>query len=110
MEAPDRLRGGLLAQGRIEVEARRRIARPVPERGQLDDITVNTISPEPATRGGDRGRLMPASDGIPADATPTAWIEVQVNPTAFGAMPQDVGLRDGGLALTRVERELVVFP
>ena len=112
VEAPDRLRGGLLAQGRIDVRAHRRIAQPrlVLERGWLDGITINTISPEAAAQGDDRGRLVLAYDELPAGESLTLWIEVQVNPTALGAMPQDVELRDGDLTLARVERELVVFP
>lgn len=112
VNAPDRLRGGLLAQGRIEVRAQRRIAQPrlVLERGWLDDITINTISPEPAAQGDDRGRLVLAYDELPAGESLTVWIELQVNPTAIGAMPQDVEVRDGDVALARVVRELVVFP
>jgi hypothetical protein len=112
VEAPGRLRGGLLAQGRIDVRAHRRIAQPrlVLARGWLDGITINTISPQPAAQGDDRGRLVLAYDGLPAGETLTVWIEVQVNPTVLSAMPQDVELRDGDSALARVERELVVFP
>lgn len=80
------------------------------ERGWLDDITINTISPEPSAQGDDRGRLVLAYDPLPAGESLTVWIEVQVNPTALGAMPQGVELRDGRLAPARVARELVIFP
>ena len=58
VEAPERLRGGLIGQGTIRVEAAVRIARPrlVLDRGWIDGMTINTISPEAADQGSDEGR------------------------------------------------------
>jgi hypothetical protein len=112
VDAPARLRGGLLAQGLIEVDAHRRIAQPriVLDRGWLNDITINTVSPEPADEADDAGRLVLAYDELPAGRSLTVRIELQVNPTTVGTQPQDVELRDGDVTIARAERSLIIFP
>ena len=112
VEAPARLRGGLLAQGLIQVDARRRIAQPplVLAGGWLDDITINTISPAPADEADDDGRLVLAYGELPAGDSLTVRIQPQVNPTTVGTKPQDVELRDGDATIARAERTVTVFP
>jgi hypothetical protein len=110
---PERMRGGILGQGTIRIEARRRIAQPriVLDRGWTNGITINTISPEAADQeGDDRGRVVLAYRELPAGARLTVRIAFQVNPTTLGSDPQDVELRDGDDVIARVERTAVVFP
>jgi hypothetical protein len=110
---PDRLRGGVLGQGTIRLYARRRIAHPrlVLDRGWLDGITINTISPEAADQDGDdQGRVVLAYGELEAGASLTVRIAFQVNPTTLGSDPQGVELRDGDELIARVERTVVVFP
>lgn len=112
VEAPDRLRGGLIYQGEIEVRAVRRIAQPriVLDRGWSDGVTRNTIAPEPVDQGDEAGRLVLAYDELPAGRTLTVRIQLQVNPTTVGTRPQDVEVRDGDRVLARAERTLTIFP
>ena len=112
VEAPHRLRGGLLAQGFIRVEATRRIAKPrlVLSNGWIDGITINTISPQAVDQESDGDRLVLAYGELPAGDTLSVWIEFQVNPTAVHMRSQDVELRDGDVPLARVSRTLTVFP
>jgi hypothetical protein len=112
LTAPERLRGGLLAQGVISVEALRRIAQPrlVLDAGWTDGMTINTISPEAADQGSDEGRTVLAYGELPAGDTLTVRISYQVNPTTIGSDPAGVALLDGDREIARVSRTLVVFP
>jgi hypothetical protein len=112
VEAPAALRGGVLGQLVVRVEARRRVAQPriVLERGWLDGITINTVVPESAGQASDDGRLVLAYDELPAGDSLMVRIAFQVNPTTLGAKPGDVELRDGAAEITRVERTVTVFP
>jgi hypothetical protein len=110
--APAALRGGLLGQLEIRVEARRRIAQPriALERGWLDGITINTVVPEAADQADDEGRLVLANGELPAGDSLTVRIAIQVNPTTLGEKPGGVALRDGATELARVERGVTVLP
>jgi hypothetical protein len=110
--APDRLRGGLMWQATIRVDARVRVARPriVLDRGWLDGMTVNTVVPEAADQDDDSGRLVLAYGELPAGDTLTVRIALQVNPTTIGSDPQGVELRDGDTTIARVDRTVVVLP
>jgi hypothetical protein len=112
VEAPAEVRGGLLAQGLIRVEARRRIAKPrlVLSRGWIEGITINTIIPEAADQEDGGDHLTLAYGELPAGDTLTVRIQFQVNPTTVHTEPQDVELRDGDVPLARVSRRLTVFP
>ncbi len=110
--APQTLRGGLLWQGVIRVEARARIARPriVLGRGWLEGMTINTVVPEAADQADYDGRLVLAYGELPAGDALTVRIALQVNSTTLGREPQDVELRDGDTPLARVERNVTVLP
>jgi hypothetical protein len=112
VEAPDRLRGGLLGQVLIRVAARERIGEPrlVLGPGWTDQVTVNTISPEAEAQADSGGRLVLAYGPIAAGGTLTVRIEFQVNPVNIGRRSQDVELRDGATTVVRVTRMLTVFP
>ena len=113
VEAPSRLRGGLLGQGVIRVDTVRRVARPriVLDRGWVAGMTINTISPEAADQSGDdQGRPVLAYGELPAGESLTVRISYQVNPTTLGSAPGGVELRDGDTTIARVDRTLIVFP
>jgi hypothetical protein len=112
LEAPDRLRSGLIGQGTIRVDAAQRIARPrlVLDAGWIDGMTINTISPEAADQGSDEGRPVLAYGELPAGESLVVRISYQVNPTTIGSMDGGVALLDGDRLIARVDRTLVVFP
>ncbi len=112
VRAPASLRGGLLGQLVVRVDARRRVAQPriVLERGWLDGITLNTVVPEAADQADDEGSLVLAYGEVPAGDSLTVRIAFQVNATTLGSRPADVVLRDGAAEVARVERSVTVFP
>jgi hypothetical protein len=110
--APERLRGGLFFEGTIRVRAVTRVPRPRLVLGPawVEGVTTNSISPEAADQDDDDGRLVLAFGELPAGETLTVRIAMQMNPTTWGRMAQDVELRDGDEVLARVDRDLTVFP
>lgn len=113
LDAPARLRGGLMSQGRIQITAVSRIAQPriVLGPGWNEGITINTVTPSPAAETtDDEGRWVLAYDELPAGGTLTVRLETQVNPTTTGRRDQGVEVRDGATPLARVARTVTIFP
>jgi len=113
VQAPERLRGGLYYQGRFVVQARERLQRPtiVLDRGWLEQMSINSIVPQPEQERSTRdGRLELVWGPLAAGARLVAYVYFQVNPTNVGAKSQDAELRDGAATIARVQRDLLVFP
>ena len=112
VKAPDAIRGGLLFQGRFEVIARQPIRRPtlVLGSGWLDNLTINTIVPEPLeARSVGKGVALEYAR-LPPGASLTVYLQFQVDPTTVGRRRQVVTLLDGRRELTAVTRTVTVFP
>jgi hypothetical protein len=112
VRAPDAIRGGLLFQGRFEVAATNPIRRPVLilGAGWLDNLTINTIVPEPIRATSVEKGLALEYAPMPAGRMLTVYLQFQVDPTTVGRRRQDVVLRDGRRELTAVRRTVTVFP
>jgi hypothetical protein len=113
VRVPDRLRGGLVYQGRITVVARRAMAHPqlVLDSGWAEGITLNSLEPDPASQSEARGgRIVLALNAMHAGTAQTVWLQLSVNPTTVGTRSQGVALQDGPVVVTRVHRTLTVFP
>lgn len=112
VEAPPRLRGGLLFQARFEIHARRRLAQPrlVLAPGWLDSMTLNTVAPTPLSEGSSPNGLSMAFAPLAAGRTLVVWTEWQVNPTNVGTRGEDAVLFDGATRVASVDRTVTVFP
>ena len=113
VRAPDRLRGGDIYQARIEIVPRRDLAHPmiVLDRGWFEGLTVNSIQPDPAAESEQRGgRTVLAVQSLHAGVPFTLWLQMQVNPTTVGNRSQGAALDDGSRRITRIDRNLIVFP
>jgi hypothetical protein len=112
LRAPHAIRGGLLFQGRFEVVARRALGKPtvVLDAGWFDNLTINTIVPEPV-RSTSVGQGIALEYGrLPAGRTLTVYFQFQVEPTTVGRRSQDVVLRDGSRQIVEIRRAVTVFP
>lgn len=112
VDAPNALRGSLLWQGEVQVAPSARIAHPriVLDRGWIDGMTINSITPNPDAEQEDRNGLTLAYGPIGAGDTMTVRVEAQVNPTTIGVRPLDVVLRDGATPLAGVRRRVRIYP
>lgn len=112
VEAPARLRGGLLFQARFQIEARRRLTHPrlVLSPGWLEAMTLNTIVPSPLSEDSSSDGFSMTFEALPAGRTLTVWTDWQVNPTNVGEHDEDVALFDGSTPIASLQRSLTVFP
>jgi hypothetical protein len=112
VSAPARLRGGLIYQGRVTVEADAPIERPVVvlQPGWLEGMSVNTIEPAPTEESGRNGDLALVYGPLSEGERLVVYMQFQVNPTTVGRRSAGVELLDGETPLAHVERTVTVFP
>jgi hypothetical protein len=112
VQAPTRLRGGLMFQVRIDVTATRTIREPqlVLGPGWWEEMTENSIAPDPLDQSTSNGRVTLSYGRLDAGQKLTVWLEYQVNPVNVGHRPTNVLLTDGPRPIAQVHRELTVLP
>jgi len=110
--APERVRSGLLYQARFHVTAKTDLknARLVLDPGWLENMTVNSIEPQPVNQASDNGRLSLELGHIPAGTSHLLFVYFQVNPTNLGHRSQNVTLYDGDRELFTVHRTITISP
>jgi hypothetical protein len=110
--APSALRGGLIFQARVEVTAHETLSKPqiVMSRGWWQEISVNSIEPQPSTESTSNGAVVPSYDKLRAAQSLVIWLYFQVNPTNVGGHSEDIALNDGQTPLTRIRRSVTVVP
>jgi hypothetical protein len=110
--SPTRVRGGLIWEARITVEAKRELekANLVLSEGWLEGMTLNTMEPSPVGEASRNGSLALDLGHIPAGQRYTLFMQFQVNPTNVGRRSNDVQLLDGGRELLSIHRVMTVFP
>ena len=113
VSTPSRLRGGLIFQTRVDVQALRAIAQPtlVLGGGWFDGMTLNSYQP-PAANQASRGSAVTFSyPALAAGAHMTVWLEWSVNPTNLAwDRGESIALDDGRRQLVQLTRSVTVFP
>jgi hypothetical protein len=99
--APERVRGGLLYQARLQIHANEAIGAPT---------LVNTIQPEPAATTTDPKHLKLRYPPLPPGRTLAVYISLQANPNDVGTHNAGVALYDAGEEIATIERTQVNFP
>jgi hypothetical protein len=112
VDAPARLRGGLIFQARFEIQAKQLLASPklVLSPGWLDATTLNTVAPTPLSENSGAAGLSMAFEELPAGHSLIVWTDWQVNPTDVGRRGEDVTLFDGSTPIVTAHRTVTVFP
>ena len=112
VEAPARVRGGLLYQARFHIRARSELKKAilVLDPGWLENMTVNAIEPNPINEASNDGRLTLELGHIAAGKSHLLFVYFQVNPTNFGHRSQNVALYNGSRKLLEVRRTITIFP
>jgi len=110
--APERVRGGLLYQARLEIHAREAIGAPtlVFDRGWIEETTINTLEPEPAETTTDLGHLKVRYPPLPPGRTLTVYIALQANPNNVGTHNAGIALYDADEEIASIDRTQVNFP
>lgn len=110
--APERVRGGLLYQARLQIHANQAIGAPtlVFDKGWIEETTINTIQPEPAETTTDPKHLKLRYPPLPPGRTLDVFIALQANPNDVGTHNADVALYDAGEEIATIERTQLNFP
>ena len=112
LQAPTRVRGGLMFQGRFTLVARQDLKTPklILSPGWFEQMTVNGFEPQPSTETTRNGDVVITFDSLSAGQKLVFWTYFQVNPTNIGRRSQDVELDDGNTPLLRLNRKVTIFP
>jgi hypothetical protein len=112
LQAPTRLRGGLMFQGRFTLVAHQDLKTPklILSPGWFEQMTVNGLVPQPSTQTTRNGDVVLTFDSLQAGQKLVFWTYFQVNPTNIGRRSQDVELDDGNTPLLRLNRKVTIFP
>jgi hypothetical protein len=112
LQAPTRVRGGLMFQGRFTLVARQDLKTPklILSPGWFEQITVNGFEPQPSAQTTRNGNVVLTFDSLQAGQKLVFWAYFQVNPTNIGHRSQDVELDDGNTPLLHLNRKVTIFP
>ena len=112
IHSPTRLRAGLVFETRLKVLAAHEIkdALLVLSPSWIEGITWNTIEPGPIGEASRNGSVSFDLGHIPAGQTYSLYMQMQVNPTTFGARTVETQLYDGSKLLLDSRRDLTIFP
>jgi hypothetical protein len=112
VQAPERLRGGLMFQLRVDVTATRDLKAPqlVLSPGWWEEMTANSVSPQPLNESTSNGRVTLSYGRLNAGQKLTVWLDYQVNPVNVGKRTANVLLTDGATPVARVNRDITVLP
>jgi len=112
VQSPERLRGGLMFQVRVDVVAHRDIAEP-----QLtfspdwwEEMTENSINPEPLEQSTSNGRVTLSYGRLNAGQKLTVWLQYQVNPINVAHRTENVLLSDGDTPIAQLNRDATILP
>jgi hypothetical protein len=112
LAAPSKVRGGLMFQSRVEVQAQRTIGKPrlVLADGWLEGMQMNSVEPDPSQQASRDSAVVLEWNPVQAGKRLVVWLQFQVNPTAAGHRSYDVELDDGPVPLARINRDITVLP
>jgi hypothetical protein len=112
LSAPERIRGGLFFQSRLEISAAQAIDHPriVLDEGWLEGMQVNSIEPAPVGETGREGRVVLSYDAMKPGDLLRVWFQFEVNPTNVGRRSYAVELDDAEQPLARLDPTITALP
>jgi hypothetical protein len=112
LSAPERIRGGLFFQSRLEIRAAQAIDHPrlVLDEGWLEGMQVNSIEPAPVGETSRGGRVVLSYDQLQPGDVLRIWLQFEVDPTNVGRRSYAVELDDAERPVARLTREITALP
>ena len=112
LSAPAAVRGGLIFQVRVQVDAHVPLAHPalVLSRGYWEQMTLNTHIPEPDAVVATDDGVRASYGALPAGGRLVAWFQFQANPAHFGREKARLALFDGRTRLLVIDRTVTAYP
>lgn len=112
VESPEAVRGGLIYQVQVTVDAASAIRDPklVLSPSWLEGLTLNTTEPAASDEQWTLHGLELTYAPISAGGELKVFLQYQVNPTTVERRDQRVEIRDGDIPLAHVDRIFTVYP
>jgi hypothetical protein len=112
LSAPERVRGGLFFQSRLDIRAAQAIDHPrlVLDDGWLEGMQVNSIEPAPVGEASRDGRVVLSYDALKPGDRLRVWLQFEVNPTNVGHRSYAIELDDAERPLARLDPTITVLP
>jgi hypothetical protein len=112
LSAPERVRGGLFFQSRLEVRATGAIDHPriVLDPGWVEGMQVNSIEPAPVGEASRDGRVVLSYDALATGDLLRIWFQFEVNPTNVGRRSYAIELDDTEQPIARLDPTITVLP
>jgi hypothetical protein len=112
LSAPQRIRGGLFFQSRLDIRATQAIDHPriVLEDGWLEGMQVNSIEPAPVGEATRDGRVVLSYDALKPGDVLRVWFQFEVNPTNVGRRSYAVELDDAEQPIVRLGPTITALP
>ena len=112
LSAPERIRGGLFFQSRLDITATQAIDHPriVIDEGWLEGMQVNSIEPAPVGETGRDGRVVLSYDAMKPGDLLRVWFQFEVNPTNVGRRSYAVELDDAEQPVARLAPTITALP
>jgi hypothetical protein len=112
LSAPERIRGGLFFQSRLDIRATQAIDHPriVLDDGWLEGMQVNSIEPAPVGEATRNGRVVLSYDALKPGDVLRVWFQFEVNPTNVGRRSYAVELDDAEQPVVRLGPAITALP
>jgi hypothetical protein len=112
LSAPERVRGGLFFQSRLDIRAAQAIDHPriVLDPGWVEGMQVNSIEPAPVGEASRDGRIVLSYDALEAGDVLRVWFQFEVNPTNVGHRSYAVELDDSERPVARLAPSITALP
>jgi hypothetical protein len=112
LSAPERIRGGLFFQSRLDITAAQAIDHPriVLSEGWLEGMQVNSIEPAPVGEAARDGRVVLSYDAMKPGDLLRVWFQFEVNPTNVGRRSYAIELDDAEQRVARIDPTITVLP
>jgi hypothetical protein len=112
VQMPGAVRGGLIFQMRVTIEAKKQIdsLRLVMDPSFYDGMTFNSMTPGAVSETDRDGRPVYQYGTLPKGTRYVIWFQCQANPTNVGRRGATLEVDDGTTPLAAVHRTLTVFP
>jgi hypothetical protein len=112
LSAPRTVRGGLLFQSRLRIDASQTIdhLRLVLDDGWLEGMQISSVEPQPTAESFRDGRVVFSYGRLREGDRLVVWIQSQVDPTNPGRHKYGLTLQDATTDIARLNREITILP
>jgi hypothetical protein len=112
VSVPERVRGGIFWQAKVEIDARQKVDQPrlIFADGWLEGMQMNSVEPAAGSESSRDGRLVFSYDTLQPGDRLVLWMQFEVNPTNVGRRSLELDLDDGQNPIARFNRDITVLP